>query len=52
MTPQERWKLTASLMEFAWRSLLELDPLERERRLEIARRHHRLTNEVIAARLK
>jgi len=52
MTPEERWKLTAALMEFAWRSLLALDPQERERRLEVARRHQRLTNEAIAAGLK
>jgi hypothetical protein len=52
MTPEERFELTATLMELAWRSLLALDPEERERRLEIARRHHRLTNEAIAAALK
>jgi hypothetical protein len=52
MTPQERWKLTAALMEMGWRSLLELEPAERERRLEIARRHHQLTNDAIAAGLK
>jgi hypothetical protein len=52
MTPTERWKITSQLMEFAWRSLMALDPQERERRLEIARRHHRLSNEAIAAGLK
>lgn len=52
MTPEERWKITSQLMEFAWRSLLALDPEERERRLEIARRHHQLSNEAIAAGLK
>jgi hypothetical protein len=52
MTPQERWKITAQLMEFAWRSLLALEPEERERRLEAARRQHRLSNELIAAALK
>jgi hypothetical protein len=52
MTPQERWKITAQLMEFAWRSLLALDPDERERRLEAARRQHRLSNEAISAALK
>jgi hypothetical protein len=52
MTPEERFKLTATLMELAWRSLLALDPEERERRLEVARRHHRETNEAIAAALK
>ena len=52
MTPEERWRITAELMEFSWRYLLTLDPAERERRLEIARRHHRLSNEAIAAALK
>ncbi len=52
MTPEERWRITAQLMEFAWRSLLALDPAERERRLDLARRHHRLSNEAIAAGLK
>jgi hypothetical protein len=52
MTPEERWKITSQLMEFAWRSLLALDPAERDRRLEIARRHHRLSNEAIARALK
>jgi hypothetical protein len=52
MTPEERWKITSQLMEFAWRSLLALDPEERGRRLEIARRHHRLSNEAIATGLK
>jgi hypothetical protein len=52
MTPQERWRVTAELMEFAWRSLLALPPEERERRLEAARRQHRLSNEAIAAGLK
>ena len=52
MTPQERWKITSDLMEFAWRSLLALDPEERERRLEAARRQHHLSNEAIAAALK
>lgn len=52
MTPQERWRITAQLMEFAWRSLLALEPEERERRLEAARRQHRLSNEAIVAGLK
>lgn len=52
MTPQERWKLTGILMEFAWRSLLALDPQERERRLDAIRRQHRLSNEAIAAGLR
>lgn len=52
MTPQERWKITADLMEFAWRTLLEMTLEERERRLETARRHHRLSNEAIVAGLK
>lgn len=52
MTPEERWKITAQLMEFAWRSLLELDPAERERRLELARMQHRLSNEAIVDALK
>ncbi len=52
MTPQERWKITAELMEFAWRALLVMTPVERERRLEVARRHHRLSNEAIVAGLK
>jgi hypothetical protein len=52
MTPQERWKITAQLMEFAWRSLLALDPEERERRLAAARREHDVSNEAIAAALK
>jgi len=52
MTPEERWKISAQLMEFAWRSLLALVPEERERRLELARRQHRLSNDAIAAGLK
>jgi hypothetical protein len=52
MTPEERWKITVQLMEFAWRSLLALAPAERERRLELARRQHRLSNEAIVAALK
>lgn len=52
MTSEERWKIFSQLMDFAWRSLLTLDPKERERRLEIARRHHRLSNEAIVAGLK
>lgn len=52
MTPEERWKITAQLMEFAWRSLLALDPKERERRLAAARLQHRLSNEALAAALK
>ena len=52
MTPEERWKITAELMEIAWRSLLVLDPAERERRLALAREQHRLSNEAIAAALK
>jgi hypothetical protein len=52
MTPAERWRITAQLMEFAWRSLLALSPEERERRLAAARRQHRLSNEAIAAALK
>jgi len=52
MTPEERWKITVQLMEFAWMSLMALDPGERERRLEVARWQHRLSNEAIAARLK
>ena len=52
MTPQERWKITADLMELAWRALVRLTPEERERRLAVARRHHDLSNEAIAAALK
>jgi len=52
MTPEQRWRITSQLMEFAWRSPLALDPRERERRLEIARRHHRLSNEAITAGLR
>lgn len=52
MTPQERWQQTAVLMEFAWKSLLALPPEERERRLEVARRHHQLSNEAIARALR
>jgi hypothetical protein len=52
LTPAERWKITSQLMEFAWRSLLALPPQERERRLEAARRQHRLSNEAIVQRLK
>lgn len=49
---KERWKLTSAMMEFAWKSLLALEPAERERRLEAIRRQHRLSNEAIAAALK
>jgi len=52
MSPQERWKITTQLMEFAWRSLLALDPVERERRLELVRRQQRISNEAIVAALK
>ncbi|HVS10559.1 MAG TPA: hypothetical protein VMS76_11860 [Planctomycetota bacterium] len=52
MTPEERWRITVQLMEFAWRSLMALDHGERGRRLEVARWQHRLSNEAIAARLK
>jgi hypothetical protein len=52
MTPQERWKITADLMELAWRTLLALTPEDRERRLELARRQHDLSNEAIVAALK
>ncbi|MCU0727094.1 MAG: hypothetical protein MUE73_15100 [Planctomycetes bacterium] len=52
MEPAERWKTTGQLMEFAWRELQELPFEERERRLEIARRHHRLSNEAIVAALR
>jgi hypothetical protein len=52
MTPQERWKITAGLMELAWRSLLALPPEERERRLAVARREHDLSNEALAAALR
>jgi hypothetical protein len=52
MEPAERWKITEQLMEFAWRELLELPFEERERRLGIARRHHRLSNEAIVVALR
>jgi hypothetical protein len=52
MSPAERWRLPAQLMEFAWRSLMALDPVERERRLELARRRHRESNEAIASALE
>lgn len=51
MTPGERWAITVQLMEFAWRDLMALDPAERERRLDIARRHHRLSNDALVAAL-
>ena len=52
MSPEERWEITSELMELAWRDLLRLPPEERERRLAIARHHHRLGNDAIAAALK
>jgi hypothetical protein len=52
MAPAERWKITEQLMEFAWKELLELPFEERERRLEIPRRHHRLSNAAIVAALR
>lgn len=52
MPPEERWKVTVELMEFAWRSLLELPPEERERRLDLARRRHCESNEALAAALR
>ena len=52
MAPAERWKFTAELLEDAWRVLSALDPAERERRLEIARRNHRLSNEAIVRALQ
>jgi len=52
MTPQERWKITKELMDSAWQRLLVLPAEERERRLEAARREHRLSNEAIVSQLK
>lgn len=52
MTPEERWKITSGLMELAWRDLLRLSTEERERLLAVARRHHRRTNDAIAAALR
>ena len=52
MSPEERWRITLDLMDLAWRSLLALDPAERKRRLAVARRNHRLSNDLIAERLK
>jgi hypothetical protein len=52
MSPEERWKITSKLMELAWRDLRRLSPEERERRLAVARRNHRLSNDAIVAALK
>jgi len=52
MTPEERWAITRELMDFAWRYLMTLTAEDRERRLEAARRQHRLSNEALAEALK
>ena len=52
MTPTERWGICKDLMEFAWKRLRELPHDECERRLELARRQHNQSNEILAEKLK
>jgi hypothetical protein len=47
MTPDERWRIVEELMTLAWRSLLELPPDERERRLALIREEHDASNAAI-----
>ena len=52
MTPAERWRETSALMEYAWQALMQLPYEERERRLAVARRQHRLSNDALAKALR
>jgi hypothetical protein len=40
MSPEERWRITEELMTLAWRSLMELPDVDRERRLALVRAEH------------
>ena len=52
MSVEERWKIVEELSASAWEALLELPWEERERRLEIAREEHRLSNDAMLRRMK
>lgn len=52
MTVAERWKVVEELSSSAWEALLELPHAERERRLEVAREEHRLSNDAMLRRMK
>jgi hypothetical protein len=52
MTPDERWSEVEELMTLAWRSLLELPEEERQRRLDLIREEHELSDAIILAHLR
>jgi hypothetical protein len=52
MTPEERLREVEELMTFAWRSLLELSDEERQRRLDLVREEHELSDAIILAHLR
>ena len=52
MTPEERWREVEELMTLAWRSLLELTPEDRERRLAVIREEHETSDGIILEHLR
>ena len=52
MTIKERWAEFEELMDLAWRTLMALPPEERNRRLDVARRQHELSNQALLEGLR
>jgi hypothetical protein len=52
MTPEERWREVEELMTLAWRTLRELSPEERERRLALLREEHEASDAVLLEHLR
>jgi len=52
MSPEERWREVEELMTLAWRSLTELSDSEYERRLQVIREQHELSDRIMLDRLR
>lgn len=52
MAPGDRWREVEELMTLAWRSLLDLPPGERQRRLDMIREEHEASDRIIIEHLR